>query len=83
MARLDKDIEELARRIEALPATSRKRLFERVLTPEEELDLVIEQIHRETRRLTPPQRRELDRAIDQAVEEVRREHHTRGSRRSA
>ena len=69
MARLEKDIADLAKRIEALPAERRLRLLEHVLTPKLRFRLLLEDIRRHVR---APQRK-IDRVVNQAVREVRRE----------
>ncbi len=74
MARTSAQIDELAQKISALPTRERVRLFEKVLTPEMELRLVAERLRSKTDR---HDRRTVDRAVDQAVREVRRARGTR------
>ena len=69
MARLDRDLAELARRIEELPPERRVRLLEHVLTPKLRLRLVLQEIREQVR---APQKK-IDRVVNQAVREVRRE----------
>ncbi len=70
MARLEKDIADLAKRIEALPAERRLKLLERLLTPEVQLHLAVEEIRRQVR---VKDERQIDRIVNEAVREVRRE----------
>ncbi|MBI2894034.1 MAG: hypothetical protein HYY06_10815 [Deltaproteobacteria bacterium] len=77
MARSANEVQKLARQIDLLPARKRLQLLDQLLTPQTELDLAIERIHRQTRRLGPRQRRALERAIDRSVQEVRGERRAR------
>lgn len=74
MARLEKEIDELAKRIEALPAKRRFRLLERLLTPEVQLHLAVEELRRHVR---VKDERQIDRVVNKAVRELRRERLTR------
>ncbi|MBI2898300.1 MAG: hypothetical protein HYY06_32420 [Deltaproteobacteria bacterium] len=69
MARLEKDIEDLAKRIEALPTRTRERLLERVLWPEIELHLAAEQ----ARKYVRADDRKVERAVNKALRRIRRE----------
>jgi hypothetical protein len=68
MARRQSEIEALRKRIEALSPKARVRLLRKVLTPEMELWLIMEDMRRKTRGQDP---RAIDRDIREAVREVR------------
>jgi hypothetical protein len=74
MTRMAAEIHELTERIESLGTKQKMKLLERVLTPEMELRLAMEQMARRTRHVPS---RVLDRATDRAIREVRGERASR------
>lgn len=69
MARTEKEIDDLARRIEALPRERRAKLLERVLWPEIELHRAAEAARKYVRVDDPV----LERAVNRATRRIRRE----------
>ncbi len=74
MTRMASEIHELTERIESLGTKQKMKLLERVLTPEVELRLAMEQM---TRRVRHVPSGVLDRASDRAIREVRLERASR------
>jgi len=69
MARTEKEIDELARRIEALPREPRAKLLERILWPEIELHRAAQQARKHVRADDAV----VDRVVNKAVRRIRRE----------
>jgi hypothetical protein len=77
MARKPAHIQDLAAQIEALEPDDQLAVIKRVLTPQMELRLAMDQIAARARHVPA---RALDRAIDRTVREVRRERAARSPR---
>ena len=69
MAKTAKQIRELAERIEALPPKDRVKLLDEVLTPAMRMRLLADQVRRRT---AIRDERQIDRAVNRAVQRARR-----------